>query len=72
MRPAPRPPRSPVSACPRHDVAARSLLTPGCGTGRLAEARERLVASALAGAADGTRGALRAAAAQRQAAATPP
>ena len=57
---------------PAHDVAARSLLTPGCGTGRLAEARERLVAGALAGAADGARGALRAAAAQRQAAATPP
>ena len=53
------------------DVAARSLLTPGCGTGRLADARERLVASALAAAADGTAAALRALAQDRAAAAPP-
>jgi len=43
---------------PLADVARHSLLTPGCGTGRLGEPRERLVASALAAAADATRAAL--------------
>ena len=41
-------------------VAERSLLTPACGTGRLSERRERLVAATLAAAADGTRAAGRA------------
>ena len=43
---------------PADRVARHSLLTPGCGTGALDEARERLVASALAAAADATRAAL--------------
>ena len=56
---------------PVGDVARHSLLTPGCGTGRLGEPRERLVASALAAAAGATRAALaaqprNAAAPQRQ------
>ena len=42
------------------EVARRSLLTPGCGTGRLAERRERLVAATLAAAVDGVRAAVRA------------
>jgi len=41
-------------------VAARSLLTPACGTGRLSPAAERLLAAGLGGAADGVRGAIRA------------
>ena len=41
-------------------VAARSLLTPACGTGRLTPAAERLLAAGLAGAADGLRAAVRA------------
>jgi hypothetical protein len=41
-------------------VAARSLLTPACGTGGLTPAAERLLAARLAGAADGLRAALRA------------
>jgi hypothetical protein len=45
---------------PAAAVAERSLLTPGCGTGRLAVERERCVAAALATAADVTRAALRA------------
>jgi hypothetical protein len=49
---------------PVRDVAERSLLTPACGTGRLGEARERLVASVLTAASDGARAALRAMAAQ--------
>ena len=40
-------------------VAARSLLTPACGTGRLPDQRERRVASAVETAADETRAALR-------------
>jgi hypothetical protein len=48
---------------PSADVAARSLFTPGCGTGRLSERRELLVASALGAAAGGARAALRALAA---------
>jgi hypothetical protein len=39
-------------------VAARSLLTPACGTGRLAPSAERLLAAGLGGAADGLRAAL--------------
>ena len=42
-------------------VAERSLLTPACGSGRLSERRERLVAAMLAAAADGARAAARAA-----------
>jgi len=45
---------------PAGDLAERSLLTAACGTGRLTEARERVVAAALAVAAGGTRAALRA------------
>ena len=56
---------------PLADVAGRSLLTPGCGTGRLAEGRERLVASTLAAAVDGTAAALRALAHDRAATAPP-
>jgi hypothetical protein len=41
-------------------IAARSLLTPACGTGRLTPAAERLLAAGLGGAADGVRAALRA------------
>ena len=41
-------------------VAARSLLTPACGTGRLTPAAERLLAAGLAGAADGVAAAVRA------------
>ena len=41
-------------------VAARSLLTPACGTGRLTPAAERLLAAGIAGAADGLRAAVRA------------
>lgn len=41
-------------------VAARSLLTPACGTGRLTPGEERLLAAGLAGAADGLRAAVRA------------
>jgi hypothetical protein len=44
----------------RDAVAARSLLTPACGTGRLAPGTERLLAAGLGGAADGLRAALRA------------
>jgi len=40
------------------DVAARSLLTPGCGTGRLSATREHLVAAVLAASATATTGAL--------------
>jgi hypothetical protein len=43
---------------PYADVARRSLLTPGCGTGRLSETRERSIASALGSAADATRAGL--------------
>jgi hypothetical protein len=43
---------------PHADVARHSLLTPGCGTGRLSEPRERSIASALASAADATRAGL--------------
>jgi hypothetical protein len=39
---------------PVADVAARSLLTPACGTGRLSATRERLVAAVLAAAATAT------------------
>jgi hypothetical protein len=45
---------------PLDAVAARSLLTPACGTGRLTPAAERLLAAGLCGAADGLRAALRA------------
>jgi hypothetical protein len=41
-------------------IARQSLLTPGCGTGRLSERRERLVAATLAAAVDGARAAVRA------------
>jgi hypothetical protein len=41
-------------------VAARSLLSPACGTGRLTPAAERLLAAGLGGAADGVRSAVRA------------
>jgi hypothetical protein len=43
---------------PSTDVARRSMLTPGCGTGRLSEPRERLIASALGSAADAARAGL--------------
>ena len=51
-------------------IARRSLLTPACGTGRLSERRERLVAATLAAAAGGValRGARRGAAERRRAA----
>jgi hypothetical protein len=45
----------------REAVAAHSLLTPACGTGRLTPAAERLLAAGLGSAADGLRSALRAA-----------
>jgi hypothetical protein len=48
---------------PIERIARRSLLTPACGTGRLAERRERLVAATLAAAVDGARAAVRASAA---------
>ena len=51
-------------------IARRSLLTPGCGTGRLSERRERLVAATLDAAAGGTRSAVRAAAADPRRAAS--
>jgi hypothetical protein len=41
-------------------IAQRSLVTPACGTGRLSEQRERLVAATLAAAVDGARAAVRA------------
>ncbi len=41
-------------------VAARSLLTPACGSGRLTAGTERLLSAGLAGAADGLRAAVRA------------
>lgn len=43
---------------PLEQVAQRSLLTPACGTGRLSEQRERLVAATLAAAVDGARAAV--------------
>lgn len=46
-------------------VAAGSLLTPACGTGRLTLGAERLLAAGLGGAADGLRSALRAGAGER-------
>jgi hypothetical protein len=57
---------------PPADVAARSLLTPACGSGRLTEPRERQVASALATAADGVRAALRALSAAPRPEVSPP
>jgi hypothetical protein len=51
-------------------VAARSLLSPACGTGRLTPAAERLLAAGLGGAADGVRSALRAVAPGRAPAST--
>jgi hypothetical protein len=44
----------------REAIAAQSLLTPACGTGRLTPGAERLLAAGLSGAADGLRAALRA------------
>jgi hypothetical protein len=45
-------------------IARQSLLTPSCGSGRLSERRERLVAATLEAAVDGTRAAVRAMAAE--------
>jgi hypothetical protein len=45
---------------PLEQIAQRSLVSPACGTGRLSEQRERLVAATLAAAVDGARAAVRA------------
>jgi hypothetical protein len=47
-------------ALPLDVIAGRSLLTPSCGSGRLSERRERLVATTLDAAVAGTRAAVRA------------